>query len=542
MADENKQNDALNKFLDRETRKDDKISKKKKLSGTKKLIIFGAAALVVVAGIICLAVFLPKNSDDEIHSDFADVSLSVDSDNEHQAQVATDENGKILQNGSGKLIEKVAADITKIDVENPSGSFTLLCETPVETDDSGEGETSSTIYTIEGLEDFELQTGVPDSIANACTNMEFLTVVSTDPNLKDYGLEQPRANAVATYSDNTKSVIYVGDEAPQSAGTYIKFGSNDTVYLVDSDTANALLLDLSGLISLDITTSASDTENNEFEQLTLSGSNFKDNIVIKPNKDEAIKSTYYITEPVKGYINETAGSDVSGGIRGLYAAEVIKVNPSDDDLSQYGLKDPYAKVEAVYPDITIKLNASAPSENSVYLMHDGGNVLYRVADSSVRWVTESVDKLKNDTVLSVNKEKLSSIVINDKGTSYTIDVKTTTDTVENEDGEEEEVTNTTASYNGDELKEEDFLTFFQNYEKMNIVDYETKSPSASPVMTITFNYSTDRDSDTISIDSGSTKCPVSLNGQPCGQIYNSYVEKFSKSLEELTGGKTVKSI
>lgn len=546
MADD-KSKEALNSFLNSETRQDtnkkNNDSSKKSISKKTKWIIAGATAALVIAAIVLLIVFLPKSNDTEdVIDESAAISRAVDENKEHQAEVVTDENGNIIQNGSGTLVDRDVNQVTEIDLSNPSGNYVILCETPKETTADGDDETSSTIYTIKGFEDVELQTGIPDSIANACVNIEFKSVVSTKPDLNDYGLKEPRASAVTKYDDGTTSVIYVGDDAPQSAGTYIRFGSKDTVYLIDSETASTLLTSLTGVVTLEVTPSITDADKSDFERLTLSGSNFPDKLVIKPNDDEAIKSTYIMISPETQFVNEEESSKISGGIRGLYAAEAVVVNPDSDDLKKYGLSTPYAEIEAVYADMVINLISSEPAENSVYLMEKDGNILYRVADTSVPWVSTSAEKLQNSTVLNVNREKLSSMVINENGKKYTIDIKTATDTVENEDGESEDVTTTTVYYDGKELTEDNFLTFFQNYEAMTLVDFDKTDPSSSPAMTITFNYSTGRSSDTISIDNGDSKCPVSLNGEPVGDIYSSYLTKFSKSVQEFIKGETVTSI
>lgn len=71
--------------------------------------------------------------------------------------------------------------------------------------------------------------------------------------LADYGLDKPRDTVTVTYTDKTKAIIYVGDDAPQNAGTYIKFGSNDTVYLVAKDSVSAFDYGLTDLIVLQST-------------------------------------------------------------------------------------------------------------------------------------------------------------------------------------------------------------------------------------------------------------------------------------------------
>ena len=121
----------------------------------------------------------------------------------------------------------ITADITKIDVENMGGTFTVKSSTP-------EGE--ATVYTIEGYEDQELQSGVADEIANNCADLQFTEVVSAGGELKDFGLDEPRATLTVKFTDDTHAVIRVGSDAAGELGAYIAFGSADTVYLCITDT------------------------------------------------------------------------------------------------------------------------------------------------------------------------------------------------------------------------------------------------------------------------------------------------------------------
>lgn len=138
------------------------------------------------------------------------------------------------------------------------------------------GKTSATQYTIVGYEDFDLQGGIADNIANNAASIDFTKVMTLDGSkLADYGLDKPRDTVTVTYTDKTKAIIYVGDDAPQNAGTYIKFGSNDTVYLVAKDSVSAFDYGLTDLISLTINDAASDNDNSQASSIEISGSNFQ---------------------------------------------------------------------------------------------------------------------------------------------------------------------------------------------------------------------------------------------------------------------------
>ena len=354
---------------------------------TKILIIVCAAALIL-AGLMCLLIFLPKgdgsSSGAATYDEGVKMSVTTDKDGVHQAQIQTNDKGEIDNNSYGTLMDYIPAKISKIHLENKKGTLDIKSYTPTDKN----GKTSATQYTIVGYEDFDLQGGIADNIANNAASIDFTKVMTLDGSkLADYGLDKPRDTVTVTYTDKTKAIIYVGDDAPQNAGTYIKFGSNDTVYLVAKDSVSAFDYGLTDLISLTINDAASDNDNSQASSIEISGSNFSNTITLKPNSDNKNSASYVMTSPVECYANEKESSLVAGGIRGLYALTVKMVNPSSSQLSSVGLSNPYAKLKAVYPDTTVSLRASKPDgDGNVCLMKEGGNIVYTISAEKVPWV------------------------------------------------------------------------------------------------------------------------------------------------------------
>ena len=88
-------------------------------------------------------------------------------------------------------------------------------------------------------------------------------------------------------------------------------------------------------------------------------------------------------------------ADVAGTIRDLYASEVAAIVSGSDELSEYGLSDPYAEAAAEYPDVTIRLKASAPdSEGNVFLLNEAEpRVIYKIQLGAVGWANTSLEAL-----------------------------------------------------------------------------------------------------------------------------------------------------
>lgn len=529
-ADDN--DDALNSFLSREREE----KKPAKVGKSRKSILILIIAAVVVAGLVLALILIRKTPVPlEESSEPAEISLSVNKDGVHEASVPVGENGDILQNGAGTLLSYVPADISEINVENQGGSFTVSSSTP-------EGE--ATIYTLIGFEGYTLQEGIADEIASHASALDFGKIISVDSSLSDFGLDKPKATVQVKYNDDTTAVIHVGNDAVgESAGTYITFGSSDTVYLVNSDDVSPFFYSVNNLISLTITDTVEDSNNSEFSTLTISGTHFKEPITIVPNTDKAINAVYLVTSPRRMYANATEGYDIAGNIRGLYAEEVVCVNPSKSQMQSYGLSEPYAKVVASYPDTDITLSASAPADNGlVYIYNPDTNVIYTIQLAAVSWAKTGLDLLMPENPLNIKVQYVSGIRFSAGNTNFAISVSSSSETVTDENGNEQEVLETAATYNGETLDETNFSVFFQN---LNAIKNQgsTDSKGKNVVMNVIFTYSTGRDSDTLTVySSDATQYILELNGDIIGTASKSFIDNLIKGANNLINGEIVNSL
>lgn len=534
--------DALKSFLERDTADTVKAPKQRKLKQSTLWIIIGCAAVLLIVGLVILLNALPKNTDSDIDNG-TQVELSVDDNNVHQADLVLNSKGELDNNSYGTLISYTPAQIKQIDVKNESGSFTITAETPVETDEeTGEETQGTTVYTLVGFEDVNLQSGSADTIADDVAAIDFLSVADiTGENSTDFGFDKPRAVVKTEFTDGTYSTVTVGNDVASQLGTYIMFGDSKTVYVVANDSADGFLYSVLNLVSLTVNDAATDTDNSEFETLALSGTAFDSDIEIRPNEDKSIDSTYVMITPSKMFVSETEAANIAGAIRGLYADEAVCVNPSKSQLKKYGLSTPYATLTAVYPDTTVHLNASKPKDGNVYLIADS-DIVYKLAVTAVPWVETSYAKLVPDVVIDPNFNSISKIVVTDESGKYSFDITTTTETIESEDGGGQEVQNTTALYKGKELDADNFHVFYQNIANMQNAGTTDADAKGEPVLSIEISYSTDREKDTVCVyPTGNTKYVATLNGDTLCQVYKSYCTKFSSCVQDLINGETVSS-
>lgn len=523
-----KTDDALDSFLSRDNASDkgEKPPKKKKLSrGSIALII----AIAAVAALIITVVVIANRpvdpiEDEELPSVPAELATTVDEKGEHHVEVATDEEGEIKQNGYGELVSYEPKQITKIEVENTAGSFTVNASTP-------QGE--ATVYTVTGFEGYELQTGMADAVANDAARLSFTTIAAVGGNLSDFGLESPRALVKVTYNDNTAATIRVGNEADGGAGTYVTLGNTDDVFLVANDSVDSFLYSVLDLISREITPAAQSVEDSEYSVIELSGTRYPDPIALAPNTDDAFKNYSRMTAPHEMFVDNYESNDITGSIRDLSAESVVCVNPSSGQLSSFGVAEPYASVHAVYPDVEINLSCSGPTDDGlVNLYSPDKGIIYTIRLDKLGWANTDFEQLLPKTVIQLNKSAVSGMIVSAGGKRYEFSISTTVETVD-----DVEVTSTKATMNGKKLPEDGFNIFFQNFNGMKNLGMAEDS-GTNAVYEARISYSNGRADDTVTVfDVGSNICPVVMNGTIIGSVSKSHVNGMKQDLSDLESGK-----
>ncbi len=524
-----------------------KAKSKKKATSTTKTLFIALGVAVVLAAVLLTLIFFPKEEKKHELTDPASISRKVNDKKVWQADVKTDKDGKIKTNGSGSLLELIPADIKKIVLENDNGTLTITSRTPTvktdETDpDTGKQveKTEATVYKIVGFEDFTLRNDRAAEIANLCSTLSFSSVSCEDATdkLADFGMDKPRAVATVTYNDNTKSIITLGADAPQNLGSYVMFGDEKTVYLCDKESLSLLLYGINDMIDLNINENASDTENNTLSSATISGAAFGDKITLVPYNGDEINADYVLTSPAESFADNAEASLISGGIRGLYADSVRAVNPSEKQLGELGLSEPYAEISAEYPDQTFELLAAKPDgDGNCLIMKKGGNVVYSISSEKAAWVNTSYEKLLASNVLEAKLASVSELTVD----GYTFTVTTVEKNTADENGEVSTLKQTSTSYGGKALDEGNFELLFNNISLMPKSDKLADAPSGSADLTVTYSYSTDRSDDVLKFYKTGDKHTVTVNGVTAGTVNSTYIGKLKAQAKSVSKDDSITS-
>lgn len=538
-------------------------SGKKHLSKNTKALTVVIIAIVLLGGILALIVFcmptlhnpnkqpLPIESTYPTDANGREYAVDLKGNKiENDLGVSRDKDGKIISDGVIEITNKGPLAVSKIQIQNESGSYTILSKTPTEETTDAQGnktsKTKETVYTLIGFENEPLQSEQVSSIANQASNIKTKAIVDIKgENLKDYGLDEPRSKVVTTFTDYTFVAIDIGNDAPDNLGTYIKYPDKKGVYLVKAESLNNLMLSTLDLLDRNITNSSNSEKDTDIKELKLSGQYFPDPVTIVPNDDKTCDAYYKMTTPKKQFVSVTNGSKAISAIRGLISNGVVCYHPNSKQLSQYGLSNPAVKLQAKYNDTSYNLSASTPqkteTENDIiYIYNHDKKIVYKTSSSTVPWAGSNYNDLRYEYIARPIQNKLSSIEITSGGKTYRFSLEQ----IKKTDNKGNETTSTKIMCNHQKITESKFGTYFDNLTMVQRSgNAENKDVRGAATLIVKYNYNNGKSPDTIKyFKADNKKMLAQVNGETDSYVFETYTSKIISDTPKIARNKTVTPI
>ncbi len=492
---------------------------------TKTMIIALSSVAVLTGGLLLVKFAVPEHVGDDTSS--------------NQVETITGEEHI-------HLISYVPADIKQIDVENETGKYTLLSETPKTQTTASDGTasylTDATVYTLVGYEDMQLLTGSPDGLAADCAAVTAVKKVNDGSAKSDFGFDSPRAVVAVTYQSGEKRTITLGNDADADKGAYIMLDDDENVYLAESSSVDGYLTGAMDMLTTDIGSAARDDNDNIFTKMVFGGSLFGKDVVLEHNDNKAFSQSYVITSPDKTIANEETVTYMVNNVRSLSAKKVLAVSPDEEKIAQYGLDKPYVTVEAQFPDISVSYKATKPDDEGLfYLMSD--SIIYQMDKNAVPWVNYSYDQMIPNTVLSPKYVNIEKVVITAGDKTYEFVVKNDTSVKFNpDDNTDTEVTTTSVTCNGKEIDENNYNVFFQNLISAQRTGINEIPQGKKEILSVKYVSTEGKESEAVYYEGENRKCPVVINGTLGSTAYESYVSKIIEDLPKIADNQTVQSV
>ncbi len=418
-----------------------------------------------------------------------------------------------------------------------------------------------------GYEDLAVHTVNMDALEDLLTKLVATDDIGEVSSLKEYGLDTPQLTVSVTYHDNSNKVFEVGDMAPDQSGCYMREKNSMHLYILDIDSVSILMQDALKYIS---TTVFSKPEIPSDEQaqsdvvlrkMALGGTLRKDNpfafrLVTSEDSNTYIYYNYIITEPAIKGSNAKYDTDLKS-FTSLEASSIVKAYPTDADLKEYGLDEPWSTLtftlakrtttsendkdgntvsKTTHEDLidhTIRIS-EAPNEN-YYVMIDNVPIIYLVNSEQIAFADMGYDDFADKLLFLEDITTISKFKI-------TIDGKVTEFQLTHYPNIDDNEKNMTVIADGKTLDTMDFRYLMNNF--MNIKRYTSLSQEVSGVPT-KMEFSIYRTSETTPALTGKfyettgNLCAAILSNGEKYQVKTSDVEFVIEQCNNYLNGKTV---
>ena len=421
---------------------------------------------------------------------------------------------------SVKLVSLSSEEVASVQVSRSEGGYTLRQK-------NGEA-------TIDGLEGLPLDSDRTKSVITQAASMTAKEMVDENPSsLGLYGLDRPNYSLTVTKTDGSAFTLEFGLASSASYGTYVKLADAKEVYVVYTSDLTSFSYSTEDFVSKKIIPSLS--ENADFTRISYSGTNYPEPLVIeKHNFDEDNDSTYSyftyaVTSPSLKPVDAESILTQVDKILETAAETVLVGNYTDEDLAKYGLDQPDARIEVTFSEEfeedTVFSFLLSFQDNTVYAICNDVPIIYTL--SKADWMNMRYQDAVHGLFLLPSIYDISRATVQTGGKSYRFDVS----------GEKSE----NVSYEGRLIDKTAFSKFYQlligaSHDGNYVPDAQ---PEGEPLLTITFDYRNDSESDTLQFyDAGVRKLYVAVNGKIEFTMMSSYLEKVQKACEQVINGET----
>lgn len=442
------------------------------------------------------------------------------------------------------------ADIASITVKNPDGELKVLTRTETVEASSSEDESSSeteekTVFYLDGIDEDLQSTSSVSTLAGYGTSLSATSEIGNkdDLSLAEYGLDSPKVTVTTVLKDGTETSYSVGNESPLS-GYYILYGDkvyvalvSENLYKTPLDFVTTTVLTITPPESEDSSTQAT----NEYTAFDFSGTNFPQEVKIVPDTVSQT-STLKLIEPYEVSANTTTMNNIATSVESLTASSVAAVDPTEEQLEEYGLKDPAVRMSFTVNGESYTLLSGKVENSSQYVMLDGVNVVYVFDKDAVSaWADATLFTIRDSFVWLQMITDVNKLTVE---TPDKTDVFTLSRT-ENEESSTEDKTVYNYSVKGtdgqDITYQGVFTTYYQTIIGVQLLDETTETTvSGDPMLRVTYEFYEGGAPKVVEFYSvGNRRCLVKVDDEIIGVVSQSLIQDIIDNTEIVLQNKSV---
>lgn len=532
-----------------------------KLSKTTKTVIIAAAVLLVLGAVLLVLVMTsPKEDAGSGNSDVSGQSGTSESSGTSGTAESGDSSTASQADEKVTINSYEQENVLKLEVVNQTGSFSFdrASREVSSTDDDGNVSTSTQYYwTSPELEGISRNDSTIGAFVRSMAGLSASSMVEENAaDLEKYGLAEPLSDVRMTFDDGSTKEVLFGIRNP-AATNYVYCcvkGSSD-VMLVSYYSTGSAFYDIKDFVSLVLTDSYDANNPQELEYLTIERKDLSEPVEIEYMFDVAAEAededsvvttfnSHRITSPITAELDTTSGQTICYGLYALSAASCQYIDPTDEDIAQTGLDDPYCRISFKYGGKARVLllgneiressddsdGESLSSVTGYYAMFEGDRLIYAISTSNAPWYTFKVQDIMSRRPISPYIYTVDKLTVTTPDGEYVFTV----------DGDSDEHT---FYYNGEALDDSNFKSFYQHLITSMGEELFFEEADYEPYIKVQFDYREEyydtygRSSDVLEFyKSDDRKSIVRVNGDVLYKVRQVYTDRLLSNLDALLNG------
>ena len=311
------------------------------------------------------------------------------------------------------LTQQEPDDVTSIEVTNTSGTFEVVRVAEAD-------GTESAVYGISGWEDLPTDTAVLGTLSNNTASMSTTGLVEENcTDLEKFGLDDAHAAAATLhFADGSSYAFRVGSVVSGTENTYFAPADEDTVYTVKTSlVANFSKPAIEFLSKIPLEAPADESDYPIVNSLTVERQDM--DYVLELDYDESAAdaesmggtvASHEMVSPVPAYLSVDRSTPVVTGMFGLTAKAVAVPHPTEADLTEAGLTEPFGTATMACADgntyvlrfgerFTEQDEESGTETAYYYAYLEGVDVIYQIAEEDMVWATVTPTEIASKLVL-----------------------------------------------------------------------------------------------------------------------------------------------
>lgn len=445
--------------------------------------------------------------------------------------------------------------IESIYIENPAGSFTVK---------KAVNKSGEDIWTIEGYEEVKESLWVQssfDSLVDSLTGMTARSVVEENPSdIEQYGLSAPSSKAQVNYENGESFTLYIGGNVVSGSANYVMTSDSENVYSYYSYSLNAVMNnDPMSYINTTAMPSFDGSNAPSIKKITVTRKDWEQPVILEalpePDSEESIQVyPYAFTSPYDVYLDLTNGSAFLNAMFGLTAEKAVYVNPTEEQLKETGLDDPFCGIDI----LAVNENAEDAQEKDMVFRLFVGNavteevtdeetgvtanqlkgfygisnqvkdVIYYFSADSLVWATMEPTQYMSKLFLMPYIYDLDTVTYRDGECEFTATVNGGADDAK-------------VMLNGKESDLEQFQVFYQYLVSCRGEEIYTDESKGDFIAEFSYTYDDDREKDTVTLyESTDRKIIIAVNGKNIFKTKWNYATRLLENAQAyLNGGEIV---